>query len=61
MSQTLKAFVQANGLDPRFVMNALQENCIVSDNCVELHEVGNRMAAIEWLVGRGIKDLKEVA
>ena len=59
MSQILKAFVQVNGLDPRLVMNALQENGIVSDNCVELNDVGNRMAAVEWLVGRGVKDLKE--
>ncbi len=61
MSQTLKAFVQANGLDPCLVMNALQDNGIVSDNCVDLCDVGNRMAAVEWLVGRGIKDLKEGA
>jgi hypothetical protein len=54
-------FIEANGLDPRLVMNALQENGIISDNCVELHEVGNRMAAVEWLIPRGINDLKEEA
>jgi len=55
----LVEFVQANGLSPLLVINALQENGIISDNCIELHDVGNRMAAVEWLVGRGIKDLKE--
>ena len=54
-------FVEANGLSPALVMNALQDNGIISDNCVELHEVGNRMAAVEWLIPRGINDLKEVA
>ena len=54
----LLSFVKANGLSAVLVMNALQDNGIVSDNCVELHEVGNRMAAVEWLVPRGINDLK---
>jgi len=61
MRQTLKAFIEANGLEPRLVMNALQDNGIVSDNCIDLCDVGNRMAAVEWLVGRRIKDLKEDA
>ena len=55
----LVEFVQANGLSALLVMNALQEHGIISDNCIDLCDVGNRMAAVEWLVGRGIKDLKE--
>ena len=54
-------FVEANGLSEPLVMNTLQENGIISDNCIDLCDVGNRMAAVEWLVGRGIKDLKEGA
>ncbi len=49
MSQTLKAFIEANGLDPRIVMNELQDNGICSDLCVEVEDVGNGGDCLRWL------------
>jgi hypothetical protein len=57
----LAMFCKTNGLCETLVMNELQEHGIVSDNCITLHQVGNRMQALTWLVNRGIKDLRRSA
>ena len=49
MSQTLKAFIEAHGLDPRMVMNTLQDNGVCSDLCVEVEDVGIGGQCLLWL------------
>ncbi len=58
MSQTLKAFIEANGLDPRIVMNALQDNGVCSDLCVEVEDVGNGGECLRWLLDRDVRALR---
>jgi hypothetical protein len=58
MSQTLKAFIEANGLDPRIVMNTLQDNGVCSDLCVEVEDVGNGGDCLRWLVERDMRALR---
>jgi len=60
MNKLIK-FCHTNGLCETRVMNILQEHGIVSDNCITLDQVGNRMHALTWLVNRGIKDLRRTA
>jgi hypothetical protein len=58
MSQTLKAFIEANGLDPRIVMNTLQDNGVCSDLCVEVEDVGNGGECLRWLHERDFRGLR---
>jgi hypothetical protein len=58
MSQTLKAFIEANGLDPRTVMNTLQDNGVCSDLCVEVEDVGNGGECLRWLHERDLRGLR---
>jgi hypothetical protein len=58
MSQTLKAFIEVNGLDPRMVMNTLQDNGVCSDLCVEVEDVGNGGECLRWLVERDMRALR---
>jgi hypothetical protein len=58
MSQTLKAFIEAHGLDPRMVMNTLQDNGVCSDLCVEVEDVGNGGECLRWLVERDMRALR---
>ena len=58
MSQTLKAFIEANGLDPRIVMNELQENGVCSDLCVEVEDVGNGGQCLLWLHERDLRGMR---
>jgi hypothetical protein len=58
MSQTLKAFIEANGLDPRTVMNTLQDNGVCSDLCVEVEDVGNGGECLRWLLGRDVREYR---
>ena len=58
MSQTLKAFIEANGLDPRTVMNSLQDNGVCSDLCVEVEDVGNGGECLRWLLGRDVREYR---
>jgi hypothetical protein len=58
MSQTLKAFIEANGLDPRMVMNTLQDHGVCSDLCVEVEDVGNGGECLRWLVERDMRALR---
>ena len=58
MSQTLKAFIEANGLDPRMVMNTLQDNGVCSDLCVEVEDVGNGGQCLLWLHERDLRGMR---
>jgi hypothetical protein len=58
MSQTLKAFIEAHGLDPRLVMNTLQDNGVCSDLCVGVEDVGNGGECLRWLHERDLRGLR---
>jgi hypothetical protein len=58
MSQTLKAFIEAHGLDPRMVMNELQDNGVCSDLCVEVEDVGNGGQCLLWLHERDLRGMR---
>ena len=58
MSETLRAYIAARGLDARLVLNELQENGVISDNAVEVADVGNGGAAIGWLEKRDLRALR---
>ena len=58
MSQTLKAFIEAHGLDPRIVMNSLQDNGVCSDLCVEIEDVGNGGECLRWLLERDVREYR---
>jgi len=60
MSQTLKAFIEAHGLDPRLVMNALQDHGKCSDLCVQVEDVGNGGECLRWLHERDLRGLRRV-
>jgi hypothetical protein len=49
MSQTLQAYIEAEGYDVVEVMNALQDHGVISDNCEHVAEVGNGGIAVWWL------------
>ena len=46
MSESLRAYIAARGLDVRLVMNELQDNGVISDNAVDVADVGNGGVAI---------------
>ena len=52
MSESLRAYIAARGLDARLVMNELQEHNVISDNAVHVEDVGNGGAAIAFLEKR---------
>ena len=58
MSETLKAFIEANGLDPRIVMNTLQNHGVCSDLCVEVEDVGNGGECLRWLHERDLREYR---
>jgi hypothetical protein len=58
MSQTLKAFIEANGLDPRMLMNSLQNHGVCSDLCVEVEDVGNGGECLRWLLERDVREYR---
>jgi len=58
MSQTLKAFIEAHGLDPRMVMNTLQDHGVCSDVCVEVEDVGNGGECLRWLLERDLREYR---
>ena len=58
MSESLRAYIAARGLDARLVMNALQDHGVISDNAVEVAEVGNGGVAISWLEKRDTRALR---
>jgi hypothetical protein len=58
MSESLRAYIAARGLDARLVMNELQENGVISDNAVSVADVGNGGVAIAWLEKRDQRALR---
>lgn len=44
-------YIQANGLDPKACMNMLQQNGIISDNCITSDDIAraNALRAIAFL------------
>ena len=52
MSQTLAAYIEAKKLDALETMNLLQHHGIISDNCVDVCDVGNGGEAVAWLERR---------
>lgn len=58
MSETLRAYIAARGLDARLVLNELQDHGVISDNAVDVAEVGNGGAAISWLEKRDQRALR---
>ena len=58
MSESLRAYIAACGLDEVAVMNFLQEHGVISDNAVGVADVGNGGAAIAWLEKRGTEALR---
>lgn len=58
MSESLRAYIAACGLDELAVMNQLQEHGVISDNAASVADVGNGGAAISWLEKRGTEALR---
>jgi hypothetical protein len=52
MSESLRAYIAACGLDEVAVLNELQEHGVISDNAVSVADVGNGGVAIAWLEKR---------
>jgi hypothetical protein len=58
VSESLRAYIAARGLDARLVMNELQNHGVISDNAVSVAEVGNGGVAIAWLEKRDLRALR---
>lgn len=58
MSESLRAYIAARGLDARLVLNELQEHGVISDNAVDVADVGNGGVAISWLEKRDQRALR---
>ena len=59
MSESLRAYIAARGLDELAVMNLLQEHGVISDNSLGVADVGNGGAAIAWLEKRDQRRFRE--
>ena len=58
MSESLRQYILARGLDARLVLNELQENGVISDNAADVAEVGNGGVAIAFLEKRDQRALR---
>jgi hypothetical protein len=58
VSESLRAYIAARGLDAVLVMNDLQDHGVISDNAVSVAEVGNGGDAIGWLEKRDQRALR---
>jgi hypothetical protein len=58
MSESLRAYIAAQGLDERLTMNELQDHGVISDNAVSVAELGNGGVAIAWLEKRDQRSLR---
>jgi hypothetical protein len=58
MSESLRAYIAAHGLDAVLTMNELQDTGAISDNAVSVAEVGNGGVAIAWLEKRDLRALR---
>ena len=59
MSESLRQYIAARGLDEVSVLNELQENGVISDNAVSVADVGNGGVAIAWLEKRDQRRFRE--
>ena len=59
MSESLRAYIAARGLDEVSVLNELQEHGVISDNAVSVAVVGNGGVAIAWLEKRDQRRFRE--
>lgn len=60
MSESLRAYIAARDLDARLVLNCLQEHGVISDNAVEVADVGNGGEAIAWLEKRDVRAFRAI-
>lgn len=58
MSESLRAYIAARGLDARLTMNFLQDHGVISDNAVDVADVANGGVAISWLEKRDLRALR---
>jgi hypothetical protein len=58
VSETLMHWIDANGLDPRLVMNGLQDHGKCSDLCVDVSDVGNGGECLRWLLERDLREYR---
>ncbi len=58
MSESLRAYIQSRGLNARLIMNELQDHGVISDNAVDVGDVGNGGVAIAWLEKRDLRALR---
>jgi hypothetical protein len=59
MSESLRQYIAACGLDEVSVLNELQEHGVISDNAVSVDDVGNGGVAIAWLEKRDRRQFRE--
>ena len=59
MSESLRQYIAARGLDEVAVMNELQQHGVIADNAVSVADVGNGGAAIAWLEKRDQRRFRE--
>jgi hypothetical protein len=58
MSESLRAYIAARGLDSVLVMNELQNYGVISDNAVGVADVGDGGAAVAFLEKRDQRALR---
>jgi hypothetical protein len=58
VSESLRQYILACGLDARLVLNELQEHGVISDTAVDVAEVGNGGVAIAFLEKRDQRALR---
>jgi hypothetical protein len=58
VSESLRSYIAAHGLDEVAVMNELQDHGVISDNAVSVAEVGNGGVAIAFLEKRDLRALR---
>jgi len=58
MSESLRAYIAARGLDAGLVMNELQDHGKCSDLCVEVEDVGNGGECLRWLLERDVREYR---
>jgi hypothetical protein len=58
MSESLRAYIAAHGLDQVAVMNELQDHGKCSDNAVWACDVANGGQCLTWLLSRDLRPLR---
>jgi hypothetical protein len=49
VSNKLNNWIKARSANHNEVLNVLQEYGVISDNCVNVEDVGNSMEAMKWM------------